>query len=219
MLEAIIFDFDGLILDTESTELQSWKELYESFGLQISMDNWIQMIGIPNGKVDRYQELENQVGHKIDIDSLRNRRHKRNEELNRLQEVRPGVLDLIREASANNVKLSVASSADHNWVDNHLSRLGIINYFTRIICSDDTQAHKPSPEPYLKALEHLKVQSKNALAIEDSPNGIASAKSANLFCVAVPNQITKNLDLSKADIRIDSLKDYSLDMIKELIEN
>ncbi len=219
MLEAMIFDFDGLILDTESTELQSWMELYESFGLQISIESWVKTIGVPNGLVNRYDELQKQVGHQIDIPSMRTKRHKRNDELNYKQTIQPGVVELLRDAKENDIKLAIASSADHNWVDNHLIRLGIIDFFQEIICSDDTQAHKPSPVPYLKALELLNVKNQNAIALEDSPNGIASAKAANLFCIAVPNEITKGLDLSKADKRIETLKDCSLETIKEWMRN
>jgi beta-phosphoglucomutase-like phosphatase (HAD superfamily) len=113
------------------------------------------------------------------------------------------------------LKLGVASSSTSDWVKGHLARLGILERFDCIRCRDDVPNAKPEPDLYLAVLECLGVRASEAIAIEDSPNGLLAAKRAGLRCVAIPNSITANLDLGEADLLLDSLADVSL---AELLE-
>jgi beta-phosphoglucomutase-like phosphatase (HAD superfamily) len=108
------------------------------------------------------------------------------------------------------VKLAVASSSSRAWVAGHLQRLGVLERFEVLKCSDDVERVKPDPALYRAACEHLGVPPARAVAIEDSPNGILAAKRAGLFCVAVPNALTGRLVLDAADLRLASLSELPL---------
>jgi len=205
MLKAFILDFDGLILDTETTEYQSWLEIYADYGVDMTIDIWADCIGRPRGHFDAYAHLEMKCGHKIDRDVIRAKRRKRNAELNATQSILPGILNYIAYAQQHGIKLAIASSSDRKWVIGHLDRLQLTNDFDVIVCEEDTGNHKPSPEPYLEVLRLLKIRSSEAAAFEDSPNGIKAAKAAGIFCIAVPNEITRKLKIQEADIIVNSL--------------
>jgi beta-phosphoglucomutase-like phosphatase (HAD superfamily) len=127
------------------------------------------------------------------------------------------VVERIAEAKALGLKLGVASSSTTDWVKGHLARLGILERFDCVTCRDDVANVKPEPDLYLAALECLGVAASDAIAIEDSPNGVTAAKVAGMRCVAVPNSITARLDLSHADVILASLADTTLlDLVRKL---
>jgi len=121
-------------------------------------------------------------------------------------------LDAAREMG---VRLGVASSSTRDWVAGHLARLGILERFECLRCRDDVANAKPEPDLYLAVLDCLGVDATEAIAIEDSPNGIAAAKRAGMRCVAIPNSITARLDLSEADVTLTSLAELSLRQLLE----
>jgi HAD superfamily hydrolase (TIGR01509 family) len=209
-IRALIFDFDGLILDTESTEYQSWQELFAAHGCALSLDLWVDCIGRPRGYFDFYTHLEEMRGAVIDREQTQTRRHARVRELNLLQPIQPGVVDYLQDASGLGLKIGLASSSSRVWVHGHLERLDLYQYFTVTKCVEDTGTHKPDPGPYLAVLNALNVLPSEALAFEDSPNGIASAQAAGILCVAVPNPMTQDLQLDHADYRLDSFASLSL---------
>jgi HAD superfamily hydrolase (TIGR01509 family) len=217
-IRALIFDFDGLILDTESTEYQSWRELFTTHGCQLSLDQWVDCIGRPRGYFDFYKHLEEIRGTVIDREQTRAQRHARVRELNLLQPIQPGVVNYLKDARSLGLKIGLASSSSRVWVHGHLERLGLYHYFATTKCVEDTGTHKPDPGPYLAVLEALSVLSDEAVAFEDSPNGIASAKAAGILCVAVPNPMTRHLQLDHADYQLESFASLSLpELLTELI--
>jgi len=209
-IRAVVFDFDGLILDTESTDFQSWQEVFAAHGCELRLDAWADCIGRPAGHFDPYVHLERLSGVPIDRERIRAQRSARLKELNLLQPILPGVLDYLREARGLNLKVGLASSSDRAWVHGHLERLGLLHYFDKIKCVEDTGAHKPDPSPYLAALDALEVAPSEAVAFEDAPHGIAAAKAAGMLCVAVPNPITRQLRLDSADCLLESLASLPL---------
>jgi HAD superfamily hydrolase (TIGR01509 family) len=216
-IRALIFDFDGLILDTESTEYQSWQELFAAHGCQLSLDLWVDCIGRPRGYFDFYTHLEEMRGAAIDREQIRTGRHARIKELNLLQPIQPGVVNYLQDARQLGIKIGLASSSSRVWVHGHLERLALYEYFTATKCVEDTGTHKPDPAPYLAVLEALNVSPSEAVAFEDSPNGIASAKTAGILCVAVPNPMTAYLQLDHADYRLESFASLSLsDLLVQL---
>jgi HAD superfamily hydrolase (TIGR01509 family) len=126
-------------------------------------------------------------------------------ELNQRQGLRPGVEKYLRDARRLGLRVGIASSSDSTWVRGHLERLGVVGCFSCITCAEHTNAHKPDPAPYLAALRNLDARPEEAIAFEDSPNGIAAATAAGIFCVAVPNPVTCNLNLAAADLCVESL--------------
>jgi HAD superfamily hydrolase (TIGR01509 family) len=216
-IQALIFDFDGLIFDTETTELQAWQELFAEHGCELSLEVWANCIGRPHGFFDPYAHLEQVSGRPVDREALRLRRRQRCRELNALQKAQAGAEAYLAEAKALGLALAIASSSTHDWVAGHLERLNLLHFFDILTCAEDTARHKPDPEPYLATLKALHVPATAAIAFEDSPNGITAAKAAGLFCVAVPNPVTQRLDLSHADLMLPSLEAMPLrDLLNHL---
>ena len=202
---ALVFDFDGLILDTETTDFQSWQEVYRAHGCELRLEDWADCVGRPAGHFDPFEHLERLTGVRVERGQIRAQHSARMRELNLLQSVLPGVCDYLREARELGLTIGLASSSDRAWVHGHLVRLGLRDYFDTIKCVEDTGAHKPDPAPYLAALGTLGVPPARAVAFEDSPHGVAAAKAAGMLCVAVPNSITRRLGLDRADLVLDSL--------------
>jgi HAD superfamily hydrolase (TIGR01509 family) len=208
---AIIFDFDGLILDTEGPVYQSWCDLYAEFNLDLPFSTWSIFIGTMEVPYDPYDLLEEQLGRTVDRQVLEQKRQHHEDSLILGKPIMPGVERYIDEALQIGLKLGIASSSSCAWVTGHLDRLGLLSKFTCIKASDDVEITKPDPALYLAALACLGVKSKQAIAIEDSPNGILAAKRAGLTCIAVPNPLTRQMNLKKADLQLTSLLDLSLD--------
>lgn len=204
-VKAIVFDFDGLILDTEEPVYRSWLELYQEHGEELPFDRWIQIVGSSNAAFDPRGHLEQRLGHALTQEEL-DRRIERRSRLILEKAVLPGVGELADAALARGLRLAVASSSSCQWVTGHLERLGIRDRFACVRCREDVAAVKPSPDLYVAALECLAVAAADAVAIEDSPNGIAAAKASGMRCVAVPNVITGGLDLSGADLVLTTLE-------------
>lgn len=207
---ALVFDFDGLILDTETTDFQSWQEVYRVHGCELQLEEWADCVGRPAGHFDPFEHLARLSGVRIERDRIRAQRSARMRELNLLQPVLPGVRDHLRVAREFGLKVGLASSSDRAWVTGHLGRLGLLDYFDAIKCVEDTGAHKPDPAPYLAVLDALGIPPTGAVAFEDSPHGVAAAKAAGMLCVAVPNSVTRRLGLDRADLVLDSLASLPL---------
>ena len=217
MIRGLIFDFDGLILDTETPVFQSWQELFQEQGCQLSLSDWADDIGRAEATFDFLVHLEHQLGRPVDRETLSAPRREREAQLIDQQPVRHGVREYLDRARQLGLKLGVASSSPCEWVTGHLSRLGLYEFFDCIRGADDVLATKPAPDLYLAVLEGLGLQTEEAIALEDSPNGITAAKQAGLCCVAVPNPLTRDLPVDHADLRLDSLADLDLDELLWLL--
>ena len=196
MIKALIFDFDGLILDTESPELQAWQEIFSEHGChELGIDVWSDLIGRPRTYFDMYGYFKELNGSTTDVEALRQKRRAGTAELVLEQPVLPGVQDYLIGARQNNLKLGLASSSGGVYVRGHLTRLGLLDYFHSTKCFEDADLHKPDPAPYLAVLDELSVLPEETIAFEDSPNGATSACAAGIYCVAVPNPVTQHLSL------------------------
>jgi HAD superfamily hydrolase (TIGR01509 family) len=210
VIRAVVFDFDGLILDTEVPAYQAWAEIYKDHGVELPLEKWLDYIGREGGWFDPYAHLEALTGAKIDRDITKARRTARRDELLAANELIAGVVELFADAKANGMKVGIASSSRREWVCGHLERLAFMEGWDAIACFDDVGVAKPKPDLYLRVVELLGVAPNETIALEDSPNGIAAAKAAGLWCVAVPGPLTKDLDLGAADVRLPSLEGISL---------
>lgn len=210
MLRAVIFDFDGLILETETPEMRSWEAVFRHYGKEYPEEYWRYLLGRGAEQVMKQPyDLLADMG--VDADRhevLQMRGHILSKMLAEL-EIMPGVLDRIREARALGLKLGVASSSRHDWVDGHLDRLGLLPLFEAIACADDVERAKPFPDLYLLCCSRLGVSASEAMAFEDSSNGTKSARAAGLFVVAAPTHLTIREELD-ADVIVDSLEEVSL---------
>ncbi len=219
MIRALIFDFDGLILETEGPVYQSWSELYQEFGCELVFEDWATIIGTSEAETfDPFDELESKLGRKLDRETIVPERRQRELDLIAHQPVMPGVEEYIRDAQRLGLSLGIASSSSRRWVSGHLTRLDLLDHFEAIHTSDDVARTKPDPALFNLVLESLRVHPRQAIVLEDSPNGVIAAKRAGIFTVAVPNVITRRLDLDHADLRLESLTELSLGELIEKVE-
>ncbi len=212
-VKALIFDFDGLVVDTESAAYASWQEVYAAYGCDLPLALWERRIGSSGAAFDPCAYLESQARVLIDHTEIRARRWRRKLELVAKEPLLPGVHDYIVAAKRLHLKTAVASSSLRSWVQEHLERLGIMNCFDCIVCAEDVMHVKPDPALYLDTLIKLQVEATQAIAFEDSPNGILAAKRAGITCVAVPNLLTRQMLLDQADMSLNSLSDVPLEVL------
>ncbi len=215
-IKALVFDFDGLLVDTEVPIFRAWQRIYREHGQELPLERWLTIIGTAAGPFDPVIDLAEKTGAKLVEAELKALEVLYYQEATALQQLLPGVLDYLVAARQLGLKTAVASSSTRKWVMDHLNRFGIGGHFDAIVCREDVKRTKPDPDLYLTALHRLEVSPKEAIAFEDSSNGVEAAKAAGLFCVAVPNPLTADLDLSQADLRLLSLDAMPLrDVIKE----
>lgn len=219
MLKALIFDFDGLILDTETPEVLVWQSIYKEHGFELPVHEWEKTIGgygISN--FDAAEHLAHLSSGRLDPVSLRSRYRKEADAIIHANPILPGVLGMIEQGRRSGLQVAIGSSSPHSWVDTHAKRLGIFEHFDRIICQDDVAPGrtKPNPDIYLKALEQLNVKNDAAVVFEDSPNGVLAARRAEIFAVAVPNPLTVKMGVS-GDVTVSSLAELSLQKLSELV--
>jgi HAD superfamily hydrolase (TIGR01509 family) len=213
MLQALIFDFDGLIIDTESTEMLAWQEMYRRYNVELTLETWLPSVGrgATTQVFDPYDYLIEQLGRELDRVAIEDECRQRNLELIVAQPILPGVKELLDAAKQHGLRLAVASSSSTRWVEGHLVRLGLREYFDALACADEVAYTKPHPDLYLKALEKIGVSAEHAIAFEDSLNGMLAARSAGIFCVVVPGGLTQSLAFDQVDLRVPSLAHISLD--------
>jgi HAD superfamily hydrolase (TIGR01509 family) len=218
-VKALIFDFDGLILDTETPEVLVWQSIYREYGFELPVSEWEKTIGgYGISTFDAADHLSLLSQGRLDSASMRIRYRRESDLLIHASEVLPGVVNLIEQAREQGVQVAIGSSSPHSWVDTHAKRLGIYHYFKYIICQDDVAPGrtKPNPDIYLKALEVLKVQNTEAVVFEDSRNGVEAARRAKIFVVAVPNPLTAKMGVT-GDLTVSSLSDVSLQDLQSKI--
>jgi HAD superfamily hydrolase (TIGR01509 family) len=216
LIRALIFDFDGLIVDTEEPIYRSWEEVYRANGVALPFELWVKTVGSSNQAFHPQHYLEEQLGRPLAQEVI-DRRIERRVEMVLAQPLLPGVAGLLDAARLRGMKVGVASSSSREWVDGHLTRLGILDRFDCMRTRDDVEHVKPEPDLYLAVIDCLGIPAAETVAIEDSPNGITAAKLAGLRCVAVPNPITSELDLSQADLQLSSLADVTLPELLERV--
>ncbi|MDQ1445143.1 MAG: hypothetical protein QOI20_1607 [Acidimicrobiaceae bacterium] len=206
VIRALVLDFDGLILDTERPVYESWRWAFAQHGHDLSLDEWATCIGTPHG----WDPLASLAAVTSVDQSVIERRRDVRDRLLAAEAVLPGVLDLLASAADLGLPVGIASSSPLEWVGGHLERLGLAERFGCVACFREGVAGKPAPDLYAEAVASLGVQPDEAIAFEDSMHGVAAAKAAGLWCVAVPHALTAGLDLSAADLVVSSLADVSL---------
>jgi HAD superfamily hydrolase (TIGR01509 family) len=206
-ISALIFDFDGLLMDTESTQLASWQYEWQQHGLELSLDGFFADHG---GDVSdlRYSTLATAVGSGYDREASHARRIAYRDRLNEALEFSAGIEDWLDTAEG--LRLAVASSSPASWVLPLLEQSGHLARFDVVACGDEVDAHKPDPAVYRLALRRLDVVAEQAIAFEDTPHGVAAAKAAGLKCVAIPNPYADPARFVAADVVLTSATERSL---------
>ena len=210
-MKALIFDFDGTILDTETAEFTAWQSVFHANGAELALEYWLPCIGTNDVPFEPSKHLEQLVGRPLDHEALEQQvKDHKTQAIAQLSPL-PGVLDFLEAAPKLGVKLAVASSSRLAWVEGHLRRLGLWEYFEVVRTKENVERTKPDPALFLKAAEALGLHPSQTIVIEDSLNGVKAGKAAGAYTVAVPNSITRHLDLSRADLLLECLCDLSLE--------
>lgn len=216
MIKALVFDFDGTILDTETQHYHAFQEMYKEHGADLPLEVWGECIGT-HSKFDPYEYLEKQIKKKLNHEELRTKKTERALALIHEQKPLPGIENYLEAAKELGLKVGLASSSSREWVLEHLKRIGLLHYFEVIKTADDVEKVKPDPALYEKAVEALGVKPDEAVAFEDSLNGAMAAKKAGLYCVAIPNPVTKHMLFDKVDHQMESIAELELsELIKRI---
>jgi HAD superfamily hydrolase (TIGR01509 family) len=207
---ALIFDFDGLILDTEVAIYEAWREIYSSHGHPLTMETWAQCVGSDFGHYDPMADLERMLEKKLDWEPITHqRRHRVNSILHGKEEM-PGVRARLLEAKALGISCAVASSSSHDWVDGWLGRLGLADLFSSTTCLEDVGKAKPDPGLFLHAAGKLGAKPEEIIVFEDSLNGLRAARAAHMRCVVVPCDLTRHLTFEGAWRQYRSLEEVKI---------
>ena len=215
-IRGLLFDFDGLLIDTETPSRLAYEELYREHGHELPFDKWATLVGTIGAPWDPDAHLEELVGRPLDRAAIAQQLRAREHELCDLEDLRPGIEDYLAEAERRGLATAIVSSSTREWIAGHLQRLDREQTWDAIVAADgDTSRAKPQPNLYVEALEALGLRSHEAIAFEDSLNGIRAAQGAGIFCVAVPNPITETFALEEADLLLGSLEELPLGELLE----
>lgn len=209
MIKAIVFDFDGVILDSERLMYLVMQNMFARYNVDLPLSLWSQDIGTQDG-FDAIKYLEQNTHTEIDRKEFLEKRDQLFNTLVDQEEVLPGVRSVLRQARDLGLRIGLATSSKGDWPRRHLKRFGLTDYFQSIKSWDDVVRVKPDPELYIQSLKSLQVQPKEAIAIEDSFNGSLAAKKAGMYCIVVPNAVTKQMPFGHVDGCFQSLQDVSL---------
>lgn len=204
--QAIIFDFDGLILDTETPQADIWRGLFEAAGLEFDLNVYNSIIG--GFESDSYRPevvLADRLNDGRSPEDLLLHVIGAQTDLILAKPINPGVLEILDTAEKHGILTAIGSSSPLRWVGSHLERLGIKDRFKTIVTFDDVSQAKPSPEIFELVLKRLDVRPENAIVLEDSHNGVLAAKAAKIRAIAVPNAVTEVMDFSAAEDVLPSL--------------
>ncbi len=206
---AVLFDFDGVLVDTEWAIYQAWLRTFQRHGHDLPLEIYTRCIGSDFATWSPKTHIEDLTGQAFDWHDLDARRQE--EIMGELthEGPMPGVLELLEKLTNGNVRRAVVSSSSHHWVDGWLGKLSLTAHFETTVCRGDAPRIKPEPDLYLEAAKRLGLPPEKCLVIEDSLNGVKSAKAAGMTVWVVPNRVTASLDFSAADRIFSSLKNLA----------
>jgi HAD superfamily hydrolase (TIGR01509 family) len=218
LIKALVFDFDGTILDTETQHYNAFQEMYKEYGSDLPLEVWGECIGT-HSNFNPYEYLEKKIKKKLNHEDLRLKKTDRALALIKEQKPLPGIENYLKAAKELDLKIGLASSSSRDWVLEHLERIGLDQYFEVIKTADDVDKVKPDPGLYIKAVEELGVKPEEAIAFEDSVNGSVAAKKAGLYCVAIPNPVTRHMQFDDVNHQLESLAELELSALIQLAES
>jgi len=212
---AVVFDFDGLIVDSETPEFEAHRQIFAEHGVELTAEEWRGEVGIWSATRNWFAKLGEIIGRPVDSNALREEKRRRFWRVIKMEPL-PGVRALLDELHAAAVPLALASSAEASWINRATAELDVTRYFRTIVTGDDVTHRKPHPEGYLLAARRLSIAPDRCVAIEDSQPGIVAAKAAGMKAIAIPNWLTAEHDLDAADLRVASAGELSMAVLAKL---
>jgi HAD superfamily hydrolase (TIGR01509 family) len=221
VIAAVLFDFDGVIVDTEVPTFESWRDTYAQYGVDLALDDWLPAVGSGSsvsGVFDAVAHLERLLGATVDREAVIAYRKQRKAELYPRAPLLPGVAERLAEARERAIKTAIVTRNRDDRVKAHCDVVGLDHEWDTVVCANDEPTCDKA-ELYRRALRVLQVHADDALAFEDAPSGVRAAKRAGLACVAVPNDITRGAAFDEADVVLPSLAEHSLDEIVQILSD
>ena len=220
MIAALLFDFDGVVVDTEVPTYQSWRDTYAEHGVDLALVDWLPAVGSgtsTGGAFDAIAHLERLTGEAVDREAVIARRSRRKAELYARAPLLPGVRERLAEAHERGLKTAIVTRNNDERVREQCRLVGLDHPWHAIVCANE-EPTRDKAELYRHALAVLEVDASEALAFEDSPAGVQAAKEAGVLCAAVPNEVTRGASFDEADLVLPSLAERSLDEILALAQ-
>lgn len=217
-LKAVIFDMDGVIIDSEPIHRKFNKGLYKELGLDISEEEYNNFVGVSNR--DHWIILKKKYNITESVDELiQIQTNGLIEKLNTL-EIGPilGVRELLAEIHNEGIKIALASSSALTYINTVIEKFALTDYFPVLTSGENMEKGKPHPDIFIKTAEKLSVAPEDCVVIEDSKHGVSAARKAGMRCVAYFNPNSGNQDLSHADIIVNSMEEINIKLLKELIK-
>jgi HAD superfamily hydrolase (TIGR01509 family) len=214
---AVIFDFDGIVLDSETPEYESHRRIYERCGVTLTVDEWCGVIGTWSEGHDEqwFRRLCAQSGGAPGREAYFAERRRIFEAIGPAAPMR-GVRELLLQLRDAGIAAAIASSAPARWVVGAVERLGIRPLFAAVVTGDEVAQRKPAPDVYLEAARRLGVDPARSVAIEDSEPGIAAACAAGMTVIAIPHWLTERHDLSAAHLTVANAGELTVERLTSL---
>ncbi|WP_339179561.1 HAD-IA family hydrolase [Oceanobacillus sp. FSL W7-1293] len=216
MIKAAIFDFDGLILDTETAWFDAYREvLHNQFQFDLPLEEFVKCVGSDDTVLFSY--LQKELDYQLNTGSIRNEARKLHSQYVSDAKAREGVVDYLRDAKNEGLTVSLATSSTTKWATTHLTNLNLLSYFDFLVTQDMVKRVKPAPDIFLKTLEKLDLEAHEAVVFEDSLNGLVAAQEVKLPTVIIPNPVTAALPFENYHLKLNSMTDMSLhEILKSL---
>jgi len=218
LLRAVVFDFDGIVLDSETPEYESHRRIYERCGASLTVEEWCDAVGVWNEHHPelRFAALRERSPRAPDRDAYHAERHRIFDELIPAAPMR-GIHDLLVALDAEGIPAAIASTSPAGWVRPSVERIGLGAMFRVIVTGDEVARRKPAPDVYVEAARRLGVEPADAAAIEDSSPGVAAARAAGMRVVAIPHGLTRRHDLSAADLSVAHAGELTVERLRALM--
>ncbi len=216
MLEAVIFDMDGVLIDSEPFHLVVNEKIFANLGINLSEDEYHSFIGTTHKDmwttIKKRYNLPQPVPELVNMQVSGNINYIKNEEIKQIK----GITDLLSRIARENIKIGIASSSPTEVIELVINKLGIGEYFSSIVGGEEIKKGKPAPDIFLKAAKRLKAKPSACIVIEDSKNGVLAAKAAEMKCVGFKNPNSGNQDLTKADLIVDKYNSLNVSTLRNL---
>lgn len=230
MIQAVYFDFNGVIIDDEAIHLKTYKEVLADEGVELTREDYFNSLGMDDVTFVRaaFERVGREASDEVTRRVIENESAKHRAVIDRELPLAPGVVTFVK-ALSRHYPLGVVSMAPREEIDYVLARAGLLKHFAVVVSAEDVTTHKPDPACYLKALESLnarrgesqvlKVAASECLVVEDSPPGILSARAAGMCTLGVTNTVNEELlRAAGADVVTSSLADWTPDAIHHVFD-
>jgi HAD superfamily hydrolase (TIGR01509 family) len=217
MIQTVIFDMDGVIVDTEPVHRYAYYKQFEELNIEVSVAMYTSFTGFSTRNTFQTLKEQFQLTHEVE-DLIQRKRSIFNDAFDTKAdlELLEGVRTLIEDLHQNGIQLIVASSASKVTIDRVFTRFGLHDFFTHIVSGEDFPKSKPHPAIFEHAASLSTAPKENCIVIEDSTNGVRAAKAAGIYCVGYVSEHSKDQHLDEADLVINHFKELSAQVIRTL---